>query len=251
MTDPNAKSELKVPVICCHPLSLPALSLFNANDWTGTSKSVIRSCAVQYGLIRYESARLKQVFDDAEALSLCRQSLIDLQSNRQSAPWDLDRCSYFVEVPELHLNIEAFFSSVKTFLDLLVQLVASEGIVSQQIHGFHKRRDQVGGKFLQALENNASSARKSTASKLAELLVQHKTLWIDDVVRGRDVLRHPDAAPFQVMFQLQLRSNVGKIEIVKVRKPEISGQSLDLYAQTVVDQIQEFSRSFLNTIRDP
>jgi len=114
-----------------------------------------------------------------------------LQGDWAKATWDLDRCDYLVEIPEFHLCVEAYLSTIKTLLDLLAQLVTTEGIVNKKVHGFHKKRSQVGGELLHVLEAKAYSAKKSIASQLHQQVQEHKAIWIDQVVQLRDNLVHP------------------------------------------------------------
>jgi len=74
------------------------------------------------------------------------------------------------------MRIEAFFSGVKSLLDLLVQFLSTETVVTAAIDGFHRANKVYGGKVLNALQNNAPNGRKAFAAKVEALLPSTKPL---------------------------------------------------------------------------
>jgi hypothetical protein len=148
------------------------------------------------------------------------------------------------------MRIEAFFSGIKTLLDLIVQLLTSEGIVSGVVDGFHRAKDVHGGKVLNTLTNNASNDRKEIAAKAATLISQHKEAWIDQAVFARHQLIHPKKGMHQLMFHLEFAEKDDKLACVKVTPPQIDSMLIDQYAQKVLKHAQEFSSAFLTLLRD-
>ena len=63
------------------------------------------------------------------------------------------RLEIYFENLQLHSFVEAYFSGIKTILDILMQLLSTENIVSSNVHGFHKDKNDVGGKILKQLNN--------------------------------------------------------------------------------------------------
>jgi len=147
--------------------------------------------------------------------------------------------------PDLHLRIEAFFSGVKTLLDLIVQLLASEKVVGAGVDGFHRAQDVYGGKVLNVLAKNALNDRKETAAKAIELISQHKASWIDQAVLARDWLIHPKKGMQQLMFHLEIAEKDGMLVCKKVIPPQIDSVPIDQYAQNVLKHAKEFSSAFL------
>ena len=238
----------KVPVILCHESSVPAYSVFNPNDWNGVSKTIIHSCVAQYSLLLYEASKLKAIFQQADAL--CQPRFADLESQWNTAKWEINTGSYFVEIPEAHLSIQAFLGSIKIFLDIIVQLISAQGIVSQQIHGFHKKGEDVGGKLMNALRKNAKKETQEIAVNLDDLIARHKTMWIDQAVKARDIFIHPEKGFYSVMFTLDLRVDEGKLRLVRVIKPAINEEEFDRYAEKTTGYVAEFSEQFLRLIKN-
>ncbi|MBM4064227.1 MAG: hypothetical protein FJ266_01065 [Planctomycetes bacterium] len=242
------QASSKVSVILCHESSVLAYSIFNPNDWNGASKAIIHSCAVQQGILLYEASKLKAIFQQADALCLPR--FADLESQWNTAKWEINTFSYFVEIPEAHLSIQAFLGSIKIFFDIIVQLISAQGIVSQQIHGFHKKGDDVGGKLMNALRNNAKKETQEIAVKLDDLIARHKAMWIDQAVKARDIFIHPGKGFSSVMFALDLQVDEGKLRLVRVIKPSINDEDFDRYAEKTTGYVANFSEQFLSLIKN-
>jgi len=245
MTEPG-DSPQKVPAIVCDRSSWEAFRLFNANEWEGKSKAIIQSCAAQYSLMMYTNSKLKAAFKDIE--KLCQPALQELQSQWKTAPWDLNKCSYFADIPGVHLYIHNLLSSVKTFLDLLVQLLTSEQVVAELIHGFHKRGDIIGGAVINVLENNARNSDK--ASQILSLIDEHRQLWIDTAILLRDNLTHPEQGFWKLGIGMELDSEAEGLVLRHVVTPSVDGECFDTFAERVVEQAGSFSEQFLQVLKD-
>jgi hypothetical protein len=145
------------------------------------------------------------------------------------------------------MRIEAFFSGLKTLLDLLVQLLSSEGVVVEAVDGFHRVRGTYGGRVLNALANNASKSKKDIAGRVVDLLSEHKTDWIDQAISARDQLVHPERGRQQLMFELDFTECPDRLVCVKVSPPTIGSEAIDQYAHRVLERAREFSANFLST----
>ena len=229
MKNEMSKIENKTPVILLHKSSVPAFSVFNPNDWYNKSKPIIDLCAINYGLLLYTSKIINNIFENAHIL--CTPSLNNLRAQWEKAKWELTNCNYFVDVPQkkLHLSIHSFLSSVKTFLDVVVQLIGTEGLVSAKIRGFNKEGNIIGGRLLKILENNATKSNKHEAKTLHDLIVKHKELWIDDVVKNRDLLVHPEGFS-KIMFVFVLSEKNGNLNLDEILKPSFGNVVFDKYA---------------------
>lgn len=166
-------------------------------------------------------------------------------SNGNTRKFDLGKVVIYGQQPDLHMRIEAFFSGVKTLLDLIVQLLSSEKVVGGGIDGFHRAQDIYGGKVLNVLARNALSDRKDTAARATELINLHKASWIDQAVLARDQLIHPRRGMHQVMFQIEFTEKDGKLVDKKVIPPQIDSVPIDRYAQDVLKHARDFSLAFL------
>ena len=166
------------------------------------------------------------------------------------AKFDLQKLAFFAQQPDLHIRVEAFFSGVKTLLDLIVQLLSTEGIVAAAVDGF--RRDQSGyvGRVLNALRNNAVKARKDAAAKLDALISEDKKAWIDQVIFARDQLIHPEKGMYQLMFTLELSERDGQLILTKVHPPEIDSRPMQQFAQDTLKGVTTFSEKFLALLHE-
>ncbi len=163
MISPN-EDYYKIPIIAVNGTSWSVYSIFNQNDWTGNSKMIIMSCASQYGLLGYQVSKIPSLLQYSK--KMCESEFLDLKSQWEKASWNVDKFDYLVEIPEYYLNITAYLETLKTFLDLIVQLISTEGIVNPIIHGFHTKGKIIGGDLLHILENNAKKDKSDTAGKL-------------------------------------------------------------------------------------
>ncbi len=247
MKNEMSKTETKIPVILLHESSAPAFSIFNPNDWGSKSKQIIHLCAINYGLLIYTSNMINNIFENAHVL--CSSSLKNIRFQWGKAKWELFKSNYFVDVPQLHLSIHSFLSSVKTFLDVIVQLIGTEGLVSVEIHGFHKKGNSVGGHLLQILNNNAIKINKDKAVLLRDLIVRHKALWIDDAVNNRDLLIHPEGFS-KIMFALVLSEKNGNLNLDEILKPSFGGIAFDKYALNTLSSVETFSREVIKCLKN-
>ncbi len=235
-----------IPTICVDRSTIASMGLFNPNDWPGTSKGVVQSCATEHSVIGYGVARLTDVCETPE--QRCRSHINTLRQQWLTAPWDLEKSVYFAEVPEVHLLIEAFFSSVKSLLDLIVQLVSTEGIVGLDINGFHRKGDVYGGKVLNALDRNAKANRAGTAAKLSALIREHKNSWINEVIGARDLLVHPNRGAHQLMFEMSFVSQNGELTCTRIVPPRVGERPVHQYAAEQLENVNKFARTFLAEI---
>ena len=142
-------------VILVDNSSMPALSMFNPNDWNGDSKSIVQSCRSHYGLIIHATEKIKKIIQNAD--KFIQPPFNDLVAQWQQAKWEVNQCYYYVEIPDLHSYTQLFLSGIKTFLDTLVQLIYTENIVNAKIIGFNKSKKIIGGKLLNILSNNSKN----------------------------------------------------------------------------------------------
>jgi hypothetical protein len=238
------KSEAPIPVICVDPSSVAGAEMFNPNSWSGESRGIIQSCWTEYSVLNHCIAQISDMCNDAE--HVCAKNIEPIQLQWHAKKFELERVAIFSQQPDLHIRIEAFFSGVKTLLDLLVQLLSSEKIVSIGVDGFHREKDVYGGNVLNALGNNAQKNKKNAAAKLEAMISGHKKLWIDQVILARDRLIHPEKGMHQLMFHLEFVEKANALICVKAHPPEIDSKPIHLYAQDILKQATVFSSSFLS-----
>jgi hypothetical protein len=239
--------EHRIPIILLHESTGPAFAIFNPNDWSVKSKPIVNLCAVNYGLLIYTSKLITDIFEQAHVL--CQSDFDNLRHQWEAAKWDLSKSNYFVDVPHLHLSIHAFLSTIKTFLDVIVQLISAEGLVSCEVHGFHKKGNNVGGQLLQILRNNATNTNKDKTALLQDLVIKHKELWIDSAVNNRDLLIHPEGFA-KIMFALVLREINGELTIAEILKPSFGDTTFDKYAIDMLSSIEIFSKDFIKCVKN-
>lgn len=236
----NPSTISKLPVIFVDPASVQAFDIFYPNDWSGLSKQIVISCAAQHGLLNFSVKKLHELFGNAE--KICLPIINDLKNQRTTSKGAIDKCLFLVEVPEVHLFIQAYLNSIKTFLDLIVQLITTEKIVSKKIHGFHKKGKDPGGELLHTLKNRVNN--KQIADSLRELIVVQKKTWIDDAVNARDLWVHPGKGLIQIMFQLEMKAKNSEIELTGIRKPSIGTTVFNQWADETLKNLNDFSKSF-------
>lgn len=221
--------------------------IFNPNEWSGTSRGIIESCASELGVLTHSAQHIQTLC--ASGTDLCRGYFAMLDQQWRAAPWPLAGGTYFGQVPELHLYVEGFFSSLKSLLDLLAQLLTSERIVGASLDGFHRAGTIYGGKVLSALKRNVIKERQLAASALTKVIQEHKALWLDAAIAARDAHVHPPLGASQVMFQLQLAVDAaGALEYSGVVSPHVGDEALDAYAATRLRHATEFAASYLQAV---
>jgi hypothetical protein len=245
VTDENAGG--KTPIVMIDSASYRAYTIFNPNDWIGESKQIIGSCAAQCSLLNFEIVHLPIVSRKAE--KICESRYLELQEQWKRAPWDVRKTNCLVEIPEYHLYIQAYLATVKVLLDLLAQLVSTEGIVDKRVHGFHKKGKEIGGELLQILQTRFFSEYSDSASQLTKLIKEHKHTWIDQVGNLRDGLIHPNKGMSLVMFGLKLQATSKGLKLLYILQPTINRQYFNDYAQKTLRNAENFSKDFLSILK--
>lgn len=240
MTDNNIS---KIPTIFVDSSSVASRTLFNSNRWEGQSRGVVQSCATEHSVICYGVERLTTVCKNAD--KHCAYHLTTLQELWKKAPWDLSKGIYFAEVPEIHLLIEAFFAGTKSLLDLIVQLLSTEGVVGVDLDGFHRAGDVYGGRVLNALDRNTKAEKKAVAQAFKALINEHKANWIDDIIHTRDFLVHPTSYANQLMFEIRLTSKNGNLVCNSLVPPHVGHIPISQYAQQELMNVDRFAGAFL------
>jgi hypothetical protein len=242
------ESDMRIPLICADKSAAVGAEIFNPNSWTGTSKGIIQSCWTEYSVLHHCVGQIVDMCGEKERLN--QNQIKSIQEQWNTRKFDLGKVVVYSQQPDLHMRIEAFFSGIKTLLDLIVQLLSSEKVVGGVVDGFHRAQDVYGGKVLNVLTHNASNERKETAEKAMALISQHKASWIDQAVLARDQLIHPKRGMHQLMFHLEFAEKDGKLVCVKVAPPQIDSLPIDQYAQEILKHVQEFSSAFLALFRE-
>lgn len=242
------ESHNPIPVICVDASSAAGAEIFNPNSWSGGSKGLVQSCWTEYSVLHHCVAQLSAMCDGAE--KLCAKNFETIQQEWRMAKLDLQKFAFFAQQPDLHIRVEAFFSGVKTLLDLIVQLLSTEGIVAAAIDGFHRDQNGYGGRVLNALRNNAVKTRKDAAAKLDALVSEHKKAWIDQVIFARDQLIHPEKGMHQLMFTLELSERDGQLILTRAHPPEVDSRPMQKFAQDTLKGVTSFSESFLRLLHE-
>ena len=206
----------------------------------------IQSCWTECSVLHHCILQIINICNDAE--HLCKKHINSIQQQWLIARFDLEICT----TTGFAYSNRSFFSGVKTLLDLIVQLLSSEKVVSGIIDGFHRTQGIYGGKVINALGNNVPNAKKNIATKMRDLISEHKAKWIDQAILARDQLVHPEKGMHQLMFQLNFAYQADKLVCVKVSPPSIGYEAIaiDQYATQVIGHVQNFSSSFLGLVKE-
>ena len=211
------------------------------------SKPIIQSCATELSLLEYIVNRLESLCSDPK--DICKKHFITLLQQWELNHWEISKPNYYAQIPELHLLITGFFSITKSLLDIIVQLLFSEGIVKENMHGFHKRNGVFGGYVLNILKNNTFSSYKQKAEDIHYFLLNQKKIWIDDLIYLRDSFVHIEGGAYQVMFLMELDIKDNKLIYKNAQPPLINEITIDAYCKNKLENIRVFSRSFTEEIR--
>ncbi len=236
----------RTPIVCVDESAVAAAALFDPNPWSGNTKGLIQSCWSEYSVLHHCTSQI--VTTCKESTSLCARHIANVEKQWTAKKFDLEKVIIFGQEPDLHLRIEAFFSGVKSLLDLLVQLLSSESVVNTKIDGFHRNKDIYGGTVLNALENNVPTTKKDAAARFRVLISDNKTKWIDQAISARDLLIHPEKGMFQLMFMLEFIEKNGKLIFVEAHPPAIGGERIDQYAQHVLEDVDHFTFNFIRLL---
>jgi hypothetical protein len=238
----------QIRVIFASPSTVESAKILNPNVWPPRSRGIIQSCSAEFSAFHHCIEQIRAMCKDRE--NLCQSHIKSLQQQWALAKFELGKAVYFGEQPDLHMRIESFLSGVKSLLDLLVQLLSSERVVAAAVHGFHRDRDVYGGSVLKVLQNNARKDRKSLAGKMKALLIEHKKEWIDEVIRARDDLIHPQKGMLQLMFQLDFVEQDGNVVCTQINPPAVGTMPIDQYAYRTLQHASTFISAFTGLLQD-
>lgn len=245
------KSTARIPVICVDHSTAECANIFNPNSWEGPSKSVILSAWTEYSVLRHCMHQIRAIVLGAEGL--CANSISDLNDQWRRAKFPLNDMVFFAQHADLHIRIEAFFSGAKSLLDLVVQVLCTEGIIGVSMDGFHRSGPKCepvyGGRVLSALGNNAVAGRGDVAESARQLILEHKNRWIDQTIAARDLLVHPDRGMHQLMFNLELVDHDGTLVCQGINPPHIGDVPIHEYAEQTFACATEFSTAFLALVQ--
>ncbi|TAK52593.1 MAG: hypothetical protein EPO27_00875 [Betaproteobacteria bacterium] len=237
-----------IPVICVDPSTVVGAELFNPNAWEGGSKGVIQSCWSEYAVLHYCVHQLSEMCEGGD--KICANNIATIQDQWKQSKFDLNRVACLGQQPDLHIRIEAFFSGVKSLLDLIVQILSTDRVVAAAIDGFHRDGDVYGGRVLKALRNNATKEKKAVAEKIDALISEHKKKWIDRVIAARDQLVHPAKGMHQLMFYLEFTEEHGALIFVRAHPPHIESTPIHKFAGDILDQTTVFCSNLLKLLNE-
>lgn len=233
----------RIPVICVDPSTVIGTEIFNSNSWSADSKGLVDSCLAEFSVLHHCIGQIVAMCKEPERL--CQGQIATFQQQWAIAKFDLGKVILLGEQPDLHMRIEAFFSGVKSLLDLIVQLLSTEKIVAATIHGFHRDQNVYGGSVLKTLQNNTPKNKREVASKIEALLTEHKNKWIDQVITARNLLIHPKGGMSQLMLHFDCEEKDGRLVCTRITPPIIDSMPIDQYAQHTFEQARIFASAFV------
>ncbi|MCH9006244.1 MAG: hypothetical protein IH838_13275 [Proteobacteria bacterium] len=243
----NPNPEPRIPVVCVDECAVAGAELFDPNSWPVSTKRLIQSCSTEYAVLHHCVTQLVAMCDERE--EVCQKHVTTIHEQWSTQKFDLQKVTIYGQHPDLHIRIKAFFSGIKSLLDLLVQVLSTEKIVSAKLHGFHRVQANYGGTVLNALENNAPDTKKEVAANIHALISEHKKEWIDEAIIARDQLVHPEKGMHQLMFHLEFSEEDGKLVCQKINAPAIEAESIDTYTQRILELVQSFTSSFIGLVK--
>jgi len=240
--------DAPIRIICVHAASVPALAMFNANEWSNpATQGVIQACATELAGLQYTADQI--VASCASARVACLPHFETLTASWGNGPRDMSRLLFFGQVPAVHVLARAFLSGVKSLLDLSAELLSTEGVVGIPIDGFHREKGVYGGVVINALDRNVKKGRGPIAEAIKTLFLQHKARWADDLIQFRDLLVHPLRGAQELMFELKLESRDGALQYVDATPPSVGGQSIGAYVVQRLTDARELCTGVLVELR--
>lgn len=244
-------SSIRTPVIFVEETAVSSSIYFDVNSWSNDSKGLIQSAWSEYSALCHCITEISSICSDPRSYIQHRINTIKTHLDSNSLTKDnLDKIECYAQYSRLHIYIEAFFSSIKSLLDLLSQLLSTENIVGAKIDGFHRKNGEYGGKVLSTITNNAIKENKDKAEKVHKLISSHKSDWIDNVISARDQLVHPNAGMHQLMFKMVFEELNGKIEFAEIRTPMIGNEAIESYVIGTQDNLVVFITDFIAILRN-
>ena len=239
--------EFKITTILIDESSSKSFSIFNPNEWENKSKAIIQSCATELSLIEYIVKRLEKLCSNPK--EMCQKHFMTLIQQWEMNHWEISKANYYAQIPEMHLLITGFFSMAKSLLDIIVQLLYTEGIVNNYIDGFHKSKDVFGGEVLNILNNNSIASYKQKAEEIHDFLFIQKKIWIDDLIFFRNKFVHIEEGAHQAMFLMEFDIKNNRLVFKNAQPPSINEITIDDYCKNKLENIRGFSISILKEIR--
>lgn len=245
--EPRRNNDQRIAVICVDPSAVAGFQVFNPNDWQGDSKAVVLSCSTELSILQYGVNGITEICRSPK--ERCQPHFENLKRQWGDPTRSLPKTICYAQVPELHVLIEAFFSGIKSLLDLIVQLLSTEKIVGTAVNGFHRAGPIYGGRVLNALGGNSCAGNKEIADRLKELVADHKQRWIDEVISSRDLLIHPTKGAHQLMFELRLAIRDGLLVYEDAVPPSVGDQTVDRYSAAQLENTKHFAQAFIAALR--
>ena len=242
------KSDKRISTIWVHPSSKSSFRVFNTNDWQGASKEIIQSCTTQYSALEYAVGQIATACSNSK--ERCQAHFETLRKSIENPSEIVPKIVVYGQVSEVHVLIQAFFSGMKSLLDIIVQLISSENIVGSHVRGFHRQGDIFGGRVLNVLSSSVVSGRTEVAQQLTALICEHKQDWIDEVIGARDLLIHPTKGARLLMFRMEVDIVDGELIYEGAVPPVVGDEPIDRYAAKRLEDIKQFSLAFLGAIRE-
>lgn len=240
-------SHSKTPVIVCDSSTWQSASILNPNEWSNpNSRAIIHSALAELSMLVFCIKNIEDLCNKRE--QLCSKKILDIKKQYQSSPFNLDQTEIFFETPILHALIEAAFSGIKTTLDIIMELLSTEEVVSSHVRGFHEK----GKKVINQLKNNCKANKADLSKEIIALIEHHKNDWMTNAIEYRNLFIHPSKNFIKIMFRgkFQEVDNGTNIECKKILIPKFKGQEIYDYLSMLNQKLTEFLKSFLTMLKN-
>jgi hypothetical protein len=230
-------------------ITTPLYRAFNPNDFAPSLKIGITHCIARYRAVLVYANNTVREIRHYRTTHVFIQDLANINHN-VPIQWQVIG---FTELysPNIRSNFESLLMASKSLLDVLCKYLL--GLIGPKIDGFHKKDNVVGGKVLRVLQRNVPQQHMAIASDLIQLIEEHKILWIDDLVKMRDVVSHHGDLEGLIGFWLVIEpGRVIPFTPDDINEPivRIKGTTQDLaaYCNNLLPLIEDFVIRFRNIL---
>ena len=226
-----------------------ASAVFNPNEYPNSFKGLVDSCRSRF------SSVLSYAINTKEEIRKQRERGFEanLISINKVLPTQQD---FFVEFscPNILSNFEAFLISAKSLLDVLSRFLGRR--INLEIFGFNRSGSKsvpnYGGRLLNALRNTSPSILPSR-DEIIDVLLKHKTKWIERLITMRDSVVHDGELKEFVNFWTIVKAGRKRAySSIDISDPELKDiGTVEEYLSEIIDSIKEFTFRFRDMVFSP
>jgi hypothetical protein len=239
------------PVVAGGELVQQVRALFNPGEYDPSLARGIGACADGYLWVLVYA---RNTVHEIRQYHTTRAYEADLAFINESPPPRMSGI-YQLSCPGVRASFQALLIALQSLLDLLCEHLLSYR-TSQSVLGFHRAGGVAGGNVLGVLKHITLRTGRPRYEQLANLILTHKTEWIDDVVSMREnAVRTGELPNFLGFWITREAGRVGGYTPADIQEPALHlgerAQRLSTYCQRLPLQAQLFTVDFRDLLFPP